>query len=166
MESNLLKGGMQLDKKKIDKHKVKNDTIAKLRAIGQSCREISKAVHLSHSQVAKKLKDPEIKKIIESFQRYYISYGEKVQKGFMELVLSKDPKVRQKAIEEYHSVIGISPSHTSSIFIKNLYQDNRQQILSPDVVELLGKHLQDNIIDVTPLEIEKMRPKEDEEDEE
>lgn len=95
-----------------------------------------------------------------------MSYDDEVKKGFMELVLSDDPDVRQKAISEYHKVTGISPSHTPSIFIQNLYQDNRQQIISPDVLKLLGKHLQENIVDML-LELDKMRPKEnDPEDEE
>ena len=141
-----------MGRKAVPKEKI--EELAKLSAIGKSCKEISNEVHLEKSTIAKKLKDVDAKKILESFQKYYLTYAQDVKRGFMELVLSKDPAVRQKAISEYHSILGISPSHTPSIFINNLYQNNRQQIVAPEVTKLLGKHLKDNIMDVTPLKIE------------
>ena len=106
--------------------KLRDGTIAQLRAAGKTCREIGKEVHLSHNRVAVLLKDEEIKKRIEGFHKYYITYDKEVQKGFMELCMSKEPGVRQKAISEYHSVMGITPSHTPSHFIQQIYVDNRQ----------------------------------------
>lgn len=138
---------------------LQNLTIAALRAQGKSTREIAKKVHISHVQVANKLKDNDVKTKLEGFIKYYVSYGDEVKQKFMELVLSDNADVKQKAISEYHKVTGISPSHTPSIFIGNLYQDNRQQIISTDVLTLLGKHLGDkqDVIDVKPLELDKVR---------
>lgn len=118
---------------------LQNLTIAALRSQGKSTREIAKKVHISHVQVANKLKDEDVKEKIEGFLKYYISYGDKVKKRFMELVLSDDVDVRQKAIVEYHKIMGISTPHAPQ-FILNLFQDQRIQILSPHVQQLLTDH--------------------------
>ena len=140
--------------------KQRDTTIAEMRLQGKSSREIAKEIGLDKSQVCRVLNDKEIKKILDEVHRFYGGFAEDVGREFMSLcLLSSDPAIREKAIKEYHKIMGIAPTHTQSIYIRNLYQDNRQQIVAPEVLSLLGKHLQDNIIDVTPLEIEKMRPK-------
>jgi DNA-binding CsgD family transcriptional regulator len=119
------------------KEKLQDFTIAKLRGEGKSTREIGQEIHLSHSEVAKRLKRDDVKARVEETIKYYISYADELRKGFIELCLSEDPKVRQAALSDYHKMIGILPSHAQSYYIGAIYQDNRQQILSSDVLELV-----------------------------
>jgi len=145
-----------MGKKPVSKEKI--DELAKLSAIGKSCKQISDKVHLHKTTIAKKIKLPEAKKIIEGFQSYYLTYAQDVKRGFMELCLSKDPKIKQKAISEYHSIMGISPTHAPSQFLQQIYID--QRTIAPeahkDLRELLAikkeKDLKESeMIDVTPL---------------
>ena len=138
-----------MGRKPLPKETIK--TIAKLSAIGKSCKKIADEVHVHKTTIAKKLKDPESKAIIESFQKYYLTYAEDVKRGFMELVTSDDPKVRQKGIEEYHKVMGITGAHPG-IFIKNLYATQQNIITSPVVEALIDKHMNDQIIDIELIE--------------
>lgn len=141
----------------------RDTTIAEMRLQGKSIREIAKEIGLDKSQVCRVLNDKEVKEILDKVHRFYGGFAEDVGREFMGLcLLSSDPAIREKAIKEYHKIMGISPAHTPSIFIQNLYQDNRQQIISSDVLTLLGKHLSDprDTIDMEPLELDKMRPKE------
>jgi len=119
-------------------------TIATLRAKGQTCREIAKEVHLSHMQVSRELKKESIKDKLEEMLSYYATYTEDVAKGFMELVLDDDKDVRSKNIAEYHKVMGINTPH-APIFIQQIFQDNRVQILSPHVQQLLTDHFTQTI---------------------
>ena len=119
-------------------------TIATLRAKGQTCREIAKEVHLSHMQVSRELKKESIKDKLEEMLSYYATYTEDVAKGFMELVLDDDKDVRSKNIAEYHKVMGINTPH-APFFIQQIFQDNRVQILSPHVQQLLTDHFTQTI---------------------
>ena len=139
-----------MGRKAIPKEKV--EELAKLSAIGKSCKKISDTVHLHKVTIAKKLKTPEAKRIIESFQQYYLMYAQDIKRGFMELCLSDNPVIREKAIDKYHTIMGITPSHTQSQFIQQIYIDNRQQLLSPIVQGILTEHLAKTITDVEVIE--------------
>ena len=128
-----------LPKPKKKSPSLRDVTIASLRAKGQTCREIAKKVHLSHMQVSRELKKESIKDKLEEMLSYYATYTEDVAKGFMELVLDDDKDVRSKNIVEYHKVMGINTPH-APIFIQQIFQDNRVQILSPHVQQLLTDH--------------------------
>ena len=119
---------------------LQNITIASLRAMGKTCREIGDKVHLSHDAIAKRLKKEDIKARIDKMLSYYASYSDDVARGFMSLVMDNDKEVRHKAIVEYNKIMGITAAHPSLV-IQHIYQDNRVQIVSPHVQELLNKHL-------------------------
>ena len=138
-----------MGRKAVPKEKIKE--LAKLSAIGKSCKKIADRIHLHKTTIAIKLKDVEAKSIIEGFQKYYLTYAEDVKRGFMELVLSDDPKVRQKATEEYHKVMGITTPHPG-IYIQNLYQTQHNIISSPIVNQLLSKHMDPEVIDIEVIE--------------
>lgn len=120
-------------------------TIARLRAIGKNCREIGKEVNLSHVQVANRLKDSDVSKRINGIVKYYASFDKQVQAGFMALVLDIDKEVRQKAITEYHKVMGITTPHPS-ILIQKIYQDNRVINYSPHIQAIIEQQI-DTAID-------------------
>ncbi len=122
-----------------------NKTIIALRAEGKSVREIGKEIDLHHSNVAKRLKDSDVSKRINGIVKYYASFDKQVQAGFMALVLDGDKEVRQKAITEYHKVMGITTPHPS-ILIQKIYQDNRVINYSPHIQAIIEQQI-DTAID-------------------
>ena len=120
------------------KKQQQNVTIAQLRATGKNCREIAKCVNLSHVQVSRRLKDSDVKDRIDGMLKYYVSYDKEVQAKFMSLVLSDIPDIRQKAITEYHKVMGITTPHPS-ISIERLYVDNRSINYQPHIQAMIDK---------------------------
>jgi hypothetical protein len=50
--------------------------------------------------------------------------------------------------------LGILPSPAQSIFVQNLYQDNRNQVLSSGMVDMLGNAMSDQLDDILDIEPE------------
>ncbi len=128
-----------------------NATIAGLRSQGMNCRDIGKELNLSHSQIAKRLKDSDIQDILSETLKYYATYADKIAFDFIALCDHEDPVIRGKNIAEYHKVMGMNSPHTS-IFIQNLYQDNRKQIISPHVQAIINQYSSNLPIDVELIE--------------
>ena len=45
------------------------------------------------------------------------------------------------AIKEYNKIMGISPTHTQTQFIQNIYNDNRNLSCSPEMMQIIGEHI-------------------------
>ena len=131
----------------------RNLSIAKMRAEGKSQKDIAKVMGISQPAVSYALQDPEIKELLTNVNKYLTSYATAIEPELIRLCFDEDKSIRLRAIGDYNKIIGITPSHTPSIFINNLYQDNRQQIITSDVIELLNKHTA-TMTEDTPLEIE------------
>ena len=101
-------------------------TITELRSQGKSVREIGQEVGISKQRVSQILNDKEIKEILDDTQRYYVSKAPEVKKEFIRLCLGAEKESdRVKAIGDYNKIIGITPMHTQSPFIQQIYVDNR-----------------------------------------
>jgi hypothetical protein len=149
-------------KKNMPRKMAQDVTIAELRSKGLSCRDIEKALppelHLSHRQIARRLKQDDIKKHLDDIVKYYATYYESIGQEFMRLCLySEDEAIRSKNIAEYHKIIGIAPTHAQSQFIQQIYVDNRK--ISDDSGAELRKLLEfkrvtdlqgQDTIDITP----------------
>ena len=48
-------------------------------------------------------------------------------------------EILSKQSSDYLRAVGILPSQSPSLFIQNIYQDNRKQVFSPRVMEMIGK---------------------------
>ena len=131
--------------KALSPKEVRNMTIGELRGQGKSYKIIGKAVGLSKNQIGVILKDDKVKQRVEETQRYLASFLPVIRDEFMDLCLTGKDSIRLSAIKEYFASMGISPSHAPSVFINKLYQDNRQQILSPHVQAIVDGHLDDVI---------------------
>jgi hypothetical protein len=86
--------------------------VARLRLEGESVREIANHVGLGPSQVSNILSDKEIKKILDREMRVYASHAKGIGKQFLKRCYDPDKHVRLKAIEGYHKIMGMAPTHT------------------------------------------------------
>jgi len=132
------------------KKKERNVEIACLRSTGKSLLEIAKEINVSKATVSRALKDSEVKEILEETTKYYATFAPMVREGFIELLASEVPEIRQKAIAEYHKVMGMSGSQIS-IFIQNMYAQQNNVVLPQHLQELLARGAGE-VIDVTPYE--------------
>ena len=143
----------------------RNNYIVDLAFKGYDQIKIAKEVGLQQSQVSKILRqDDTLKSVIKNATQYNIERLPDTVIEHDKLCLSEDEKIRLQAIKLRYDITGISPSHTQNVYINNLYQDNRQQLISSDVIELLNKHTvtitndmplkiehkQQDVVDVTP----------------
>lgn len=125
------------------KKRLQDNTIAELRSQGLSCREISAKLGLHYTQIAKRLRDSDVQDILNETMKFYSLHAEDIRIKFMGLCKHFDPTISSKNIAEYHKVMGMNSPHTS-IFIQNLYQDNRKQIISPHVQDIISKYSTDS----------------------
>lgn len=120
----------------------RNVDIAIQSATGTDTKTLAKSHHITQRQVQRILKDDQCKAILDHTMRVNISHAKGINKQFLTMCYpDKDGKVDRKiqldAIKQYHKITGIAPSHATSLFIQNIYQDNRQLITS-DVESLFG----------------------------
>jgi len=126
-----------------DKKAFQGVTIAGLRAQGLSCRDIAQQLDITYRQVARRLKDSDVQDILNDTLKYYSVHAEEIREEFLALCKHEDPGIRSKNISEYHKVMGMNTPHTP-IFIQNIYQDNRKQIISPHVQDIISKYSMDS----------------------
>jgi len=125
-------------------------TIAALRSKGKSMAEIAKAVNVAKSTVWQDLQDAEVKAILDETTKYYATFAPLVREEQIKLITHEDPGVKQKAISEYHKVMGLSGSQVS-IAVQNLYATQNNVVLPDHLQRLLAQGMGD-VIDVTPYE--------------
>lgn len=130
--------------------KKRNIEIACLRATGKSVLEIAQEIHVSKATISRALKDEDVKNILDETTKYYATFAPAIRQGFIELCVSPNPDVRQRAIAEYHKVMGMSSSQMS-IFIQNMYAQQNNVVLPQHLQELLARG-PGEVIDVTPHE--------------
>ena len=127
----------------------RNLSIGKMAMEGKSQRDIAKAFDLSQPQVSNVLRDEDIKPLLDNHFKYLVGHAPQVGVRFMELVLNDDDKIASQNIPEYHKSMGITQAHPS-IQVQNLYVDQRQQTLTPALLNILHNYSQDqhNTIDL------------------
>jgi len=116
--------------------KERDRTIINLRLQGKTYREIEKEVGISKCVISATLNDEKAKELIDSTYRDYAKELPIIKEEFIALCHDDDKSVRQKALSEYHKIMGILPSHTSNIFIQNL-NISQNNVISPDVLGII-----------------------------
>jgi len=112
--------------------------MTKLRLDGMSYRDIAKHTGTDKSLVARRLNTDTAKRIINKAAAFNVALLPKANHKLNKLLSNDgDPKIQLDAIKLVYKNTGITPSHTQSIFIANIYNDNRTNI-TPDVERLFG----------------------------
>lgn len=123
----------------IVKKAIQDTTIAELRSQGLTCREISAKLGIHFTQIARRLKDSDVQDIMNETFKFYSLHAEEIREKFIGLCKHSNPDIKSKNIAEYHKVMGMNSPH-ASIYIANLYQDNRKQIISPHVQAIINQY--------------------------
>ena len=118
-----------------------NQTIAEMSAQGASTRDIQAKTGIPFGTVAKKLKTPEIRALIDQAHSNIAVHVCVVANKLVTICMDDEHKDQMAAIKTYCQIMGLSPSHATSQFITNIYNDNRQQTIAPGVMEALGPAL-------------------------
>lgn len=130
---------------------------------GHGLKDIAQATGLHPATVYRKRTQSGLRDLIESAQQQIIRDNiAQVAQTVTRLVRSYDnnrcmddgSKLEKqhawKSIEKLAEATGIFPAHTQSVFVQNIYNDNRTE-LSPIVLDLLRSH---NILPEDPIEAE------------
>ena len=131
---------------------------------GLDSKDIAPKVGISDRHVRRILSDDRVKRLLDSTHRIYASHLKGIGKQFLRLCYDDDKAVKGKAISEYHKIMGITPAHTQSIFIGNIYQQTNLTA-DPQLLAMLGRALgvpnvshdssdqgDDEAVDVTPVD--------------
>lgn len=113
---------------------------AMMRLQGKSYWDIAQELGVSKPTAWRKLQTKEAKDIVDAGTKELIRFVPVIVKNYAELLQSTDESIKLKANEAVSKIIGIMGSHTSLV-VNNIYNDNRQQILSPGMVDMIGSGL-------------------------
>lgn len=111
--------------------------IAQGRLQGATYRELATRHGVDPATIHRVLTDPEVKDIVETGQRQMLTLIPKAVDNYRVLLDDPDSKIRLMASKDVSQTAGILPTHMQSLVVNQVYNDNRQQIISPDVLALL-----------------------------
>ena len=117
------------------------EAIACMAAQGSSTRDIEHSTGVSKSTVARMLKKPEIRALIDRAWNNISIHVCAVSDKLVNMALNDDHKDQLAAIKAYTQIMGLSPSHATTQFITQIYNDNRVQTVNPGVLAALGGNL-------------------------
>jgi len=125
---------------------------------GMTTTEIGEKVDLDHSQVSRiiraRMKDGEFKLLLQEQHKAQIIMLPEASKVIRDIMLTgKKEMVRLSAAIQIQKNTGITPAHTQTTYINQLYMDNRS-VLSPGMVQLLGSPSQDQVVEDDIIEMD------------
>jgi predicted transcriptional regulator len=115
----------------------KDQDIVLLASTGCSQEEIAATMGVSQSTVSRRLQSEELKALIEKVQFELMEETATVAKDNLVHAIKsyktskEDPQLREhgfKATQRVLESMGILPTHTQSVFIQQIFNDNRTQI--------------------------------------
>ena len=121
--------------------------VARQKAMGKTGRDIAKSIGIPRRTTYQILSKPEIKKFIEDTQAQIItSCLEPIRDNYFHLISNYRTNTNEQekehgfsAMKEVCKIAGIAPAALPSVFIQNLMQDNRTQIITPLMQGILEK---------------------------
>lgn len=120
-------------------------TIAAKRLEGQSVREIARAMDVSIATVSRALNDEEIKSVIDDTTRHVAKLAPRVFTNLelmtSEDMLAMDKKLFLEGTRDLSRILQFTPSATPNTLIANVFNDNRTQIIDPDILQALSGYM-------------------------
>jgi transcriptional regulator with XRE-family HTH domain len=149
--------------------RIKRDqTILSMAAAGSPQRQIARQTGLSPGHISCLLSDEDAKAKLDSLVKMHIAASDKIHTQLINMAKGKQvddqgaqithpetdkpiflsPSDQLKAIQEHDKIIGVAGAHTSNVYIGRLYQDNRSVELSDNMLSVIKRLEDDNIIDI------------------
>jgi len=110
--------------------------------------QIAKQVGISRPRVNDILSDEDAKAKLDSLVKMHIAASDKIQQVLINKAADPEHPDNIKAIQEHDKIIGVAGAHTSNVYIGRLYQDNRSVELSDNMLSVIKRLEDDNIIDI------------------
>lgn len=128
------------------KRKQRDATMAQLRLEGKSVQDIAKICNVDKSTVSRALNDDEVKAVLESTTRHLARLTPRVFTNYelltSEDMLGWDKKVFLEGTRDLAKILQIAPSPTSNTIIANIHNDNRTQIIDPNILQALSGYME------------------------
>jgi hypothetical protein len=120
---------------------------------GKSAQEVGKKYDISDRQVYNILADSDYKAILEQGQREQIVMVPKANRKLDGLLDSEDEGIQLKAVQTVHKNVGITPAHTQSVYVQNLYHQSNT-VVDSGILDVLKKALdyRADTLDVEPMD--------------
>ena len=114
-------------------------TVAEDRLKGMTYAQIAAKHGIVKSTVGEILKDDDIKAILEQGTKELIAFIPKAVDNYNHLLTSDTEKIQLEASRDILKTTGIMPSHTSTQFFTNIYnQTNTISMLDPRIMGVIG----------------------------
>jgi 2,4-dienoyl-CoA reductase-like NADH-dependent reductase (Old Yellow Enzyme family) len=120
---------------------------------GKPYQTIAEETGVSIATVSRRLAEDEAKAILEQGQADLVEMVPTVVNNYREFLADEDKTIRLKASQDITKITGITPTHTQSVYINNLYQTANVIVGGPAQDALrkaLGMQLGLDYTDVTP----------------
>ena len=112
-------------------------TIAEMSIEGMTTREIGRKLNLDHGSIARRLKKPYIQKILEAAHALQIANVPAAVNKLVDKMNCGDDLVELKAAVQFLKNGGLAPSNAQTTYINNIYNDNRQININPEVQHVI-----------------------------
>lgn len=119
-------------------------TIANMRLEGSTYAEIAKETGVTKATVCNVLKTDHIKEIIEQGTKDLLEAVPNAVQNIVDFSKGDDKHYKYKASKDILEITGIQPSRTQNHFIQQIYIDQRQNSIDPNLLQILGGHFNDN----------------------
>lgn len=120
-----------------------------LRKSGESIGEIARKINASKATVWKDLQQEDVREAIEEHIKYLSILTPLAREVHLELLVDEDSAIRQKALDTYYKVLGITGIQAPP-FIQNILNIQTNVMLTPQMQQLLVGAIPREVIDVTP----------------
>jgi len=121
--------------------------------------QVAKTVGISQPMVSKTLAKPEIRALVEEVQHGFVQANARRAAGNITQIIHsakpKDKELRLKYSAEVGRAMGMLPSQAASVFINNIYNDNRTQEMPPEILALLKSQGVQKAVDVEYEELDR-----------
>ena len=113
-------------------------TIAEMSIDGFNPVKIAKELGISKRTVYRDLDTEQAKEIIDHAQKVIVLNSPARAERLVKLGASEDDNTALAAIKHADKLTGQAPSAIHNNYMQNVYNDNRQQLISPEVAKVLS----------------------------
>jgi transposase len=95
---------------------------------GTAVRDLATKYNLSLAQTYRVVSGDEPQEVIKGIVAKYLTRAEQISDEFLELCEDDDKGIKLKAIQEYHKITGVSPTHTQSTVLQQVINAENVQV--------------------------------------
>lgn len=125
--------------------------MAEMVANGMTHKSVAAKTGVHQTTVTRRLKTDVARQILDEAYDQQVQLLPKCSTRFVQILDSDDDKIALSAIQTVWKNTGITPTHTASQYITNIYQQHNTVSLSVDVLAALDQVMEGDTIDIEPI---------------